>query len=68
MPRGPYEKPLHIDLPFGEALERFAQTDLGELPDNVKLKRKRKKAGGAKPPASPPTSAGPKGARRSRTG
>ena len=54
----PYQKPLHIDMPFGEALERFAGTDLGELPDSVKLRRKRKKAAGE--PAAPPPSAAPK--------
>ena len=44
-----YEKPLHLDMDFGEALERFGRTDVKELPDNVKLHRKR--SGGTKPPA-----------------
>lgn len=35
------EKPLGLDMPFGEALERFIQTDPAELPDNVKLRRKK---------------------------
>ena len=49
-----YQKPLHIDMPFDEALERFAGTDLGELPDDVKLRRK-KKAVGTSPTASEAT-------------
>ena len=46
------EKPLALGLPFGEALERFIQTDPAELPDNVKLRQKEG------PPKRPPT---PKG-------
>ena len=38
---GTREKPLGLDLPFGEALERFIGTDLAELPDVVKLRQKR---------------------------
>jgi hypothetical protein len=43
------EKPLKLDMPFEEALRRLAQTDEKELPERVKLKRK--KAGGRSPPA-----------------
>jgi hypothetical protein len=35
------EKPLGLDMPFGEALERFIATDPKELPDKIKLKPKR---------------------------
>lgn len=35
------EKPLGLDMPFNEALVRFIGTKPEELPDNVKLKRKR---------------------------
>jgi hypothetical protein len=35
------EKPLGLDMPFGEALERFIGVDPGELPDNVKLRQKK---------------------------
>lgn len=42
------EKPLALDKPFEEALERFIGTKPGELPDSVKLKRKRG------PPKRPP--------------
>ena len=42
------EKPLGLDMPFGEALERFISVDPGELPDNVKLRQKKG------PPKRPP--------------
>lgn len=35
------EKPFKLDMPFDEALKRFAQTDEKEIPDNRKLKKKR---------------------------
>lgn len=38
---GQREKPLGLDMPFGEALERFIGVDPAELPDNVKLRRKK---------------------------
>lgn len=41
--------PLALDMEFGEALRRFANTDPSELPDGVKLNRKRKTN---KPPSS----------------
>jgi hypothetical protein len=31
VPKRTYEKPLHLDMDFGEALERFAQTDPKEV-------------------------------------
>lgn len=34
------EKPLALDMPFHEALERFIGVDPNQLPDNVKLKRR----------------------------
>lgn len=42
------EKPLALDMPFSEALERFIGVDPGELPDNVKLRQKKG------PPKRPP--------------
>ena len=42
------EKPLGLDMPFGEALERFIGVDPGELPENVKLRQKEG------PPKRPP--------------
>lgn len=43
----PPEKPLWIDMDFGEALHRFIQTDPKELPDSARLagKAARKKGG-----------------------
>lgn len=46
------EKPLALDLPFHEALERFIGVDPDQLPDNVKL-RTGKKEGPPKRPRSP---------------
>lgn len=43
------EKPLGLDLDPDEALERFIGVDPKELPENVKLQRKRG------PPKRPPT-------------
>lgn len=51
---GTREKPLALDMPFGEALERFVGVDPTQLPDNVKLKRK-------KPPPKRSTGATSKG-------
>lgn len=48
------EKPLGLDMPFGEALERFIGTDPDELPDKVKLTPK-------KPPPKRGPGAGEKG-------
>jgi hypothetical protein len=48
------EKPFKLDMPFEEALRRFAQTDDKELPERSKLKR-RKEAGGRSPPAKSET-------------
>lgn len=50
MPKRTYDKPLHIDMDFEEALERFGTTDPKDLPDNIKLSRKRK-TGDKKPAA-----------------
>ena len=52
------EKPLGLDMPFGEALERFIGVDPTDLPENVKLRQKEG------PPKRPPGVAGeaaPKG-------
>lgn len=48
---GKPEKRLWLDMDFSEALERFAQTDPDELPENVKLRRSKKAAGTKKAPA-----------------
>ena len=43
------EKPLGLDMPFGEALDRFIGVDPSELPDRVKLRQKEG------PPKRPPS-------------
>jgi hypothetical protein len=35
------EKPLGLEMPFAEALERFIGVDPAQLPESVRLKRKR---------------------------
>lgn len=42
------EKPLGLDMPFAEALERFIGVDPGDLPNNVKLRQRKG------PPKQPP--------------
>ena len=36
--------PLALDMTFEQAMKRFAVTDLDDLPDNVKLKKIKKRA------------------------
>ncbi len=55
MTTGKREKPLVLDMPFAEALERFINTKPSELPDNAKLKRKK-----------PPPKRGPGVARKAK--
>jgi hypothetical protein len=43
MSKEKYEKPFALDMPFGEALARYAQTDPREVPEPEK-KKKRKRA------------------------
>ena len=43
------ERPLGLDMPFGEALERFIGVDPADLPEAVKLRPKRG------PPKRPPS-------------
>lgn len=47
------EKPLGLDMSFEEALKRFAGVDPDEMPENIKLgKRRRRKKGDGEPPPS----------------
>lgn len=46
------EKPLGLDMPFSEALERFIGVDPAELPEKIKLRQKEG------PPKRPPGAAG----------
>ena len=52
------ERPQGLDMPFGEALERFIGVDLADLPEAVKLRPKR---GPPKRPPSVGSKADPKG-------
>jgi hypothetical protein len=47
-----YDEKLFIDMPFGEALERFAGVDPKEMHANI-AKTKRKRSSGGKPPDNP---------------
>lgn len=49
--RGQYEGRMRLDMPFGEALERFAGTDPREMHANIKRAKKKKPPGGKKPPS-----------------
>ena len=42
------EKPLRLDMPLGEALERFIRVDPDQLPPSIKLRQKEG------PPKRPP--------------
>jgi len=44
------EPPLHLDIDFGEALERFARTKPSEVAESVE-RSKRKKPPGGDPPS-----------------
>lgn len=45
-----YDDKLFIDMPFDEAIERFAGVDPAEMHANIdKAKKKKKPPGGAKP-------------------
>jgi hypothetical protein len=45
-----YEPPLHIDMDFDEALERFVGVTPKEMHDNITRSKKRKPPGGKPPP------------------
>lgn len=41
-----YDDKLHLDMPFGEALERFVGTDPKQMHANIKRAKKKKPPGG----------------------
>jgi len=47
----PNKPPLALDMDFDEAMKRFANTNLDDLPDNVKLKKIKKKKRAKKAPS-----------------
>ncbi len=46
--RKSYDDKLHIDMPFSEAVERFAGVKPSEMHANIKKSKKRKPPGGKK--------------------
>jgi hypothetical protein len=68
---GKQEPPLHLDLDFGEALERFARTDPKVVERSIE-RAKKKKPPGTEPPRRParPKDSGtsPSGRSRKRSG
>lgn len=44
-----YDDKMRLDMPFSEALERFAGVDPKEMQANIKRAKKKKPPGGAKP-------------------
>jgi hypothetical protein len=49
--RKQYDDKLFLDMPFGEALGRFASVDPKEMHANIKAAKKKKPPGGKKPPS-----------------
>jgi hypothetical protein len=47
-----YEDKLYLDMPFGEALERFVGVNPAEMHANIKRAKKKKSPGGKKAPPS----------------
>lgn len=45
-----YDDKMKLDMPFAEALERFAGTDPKEMHANIKRAKKKKPPGGKKSP------------------
>lgn len=48
--RPPYEDKLHLDMPFGEALERLVGVDPKQVNANIKKSKAAKPPGEKKPP------------------
>jgi hypothetical protein len=49
MAKRTYEDKMRLDMPFAEALERFAGTDPKEMQANIKRAKKKRPPGGKKP-------------------
>lgn len=47
-----YDDKMRLDMPFGEALERFAGVDPKQMHANIKRAKKKKPPGGKKAPPS----------------
>jgi hypothetical protein len=45
-----YDDKMRLDMPFAEAMERFARADPKEMHANIKRAKKKKPPGGTVPP------------------
>jgi hypothetical protein len=61
------EPPLHLDLDFGEALERFARTKPTEVAEIIERSKKAKPPGGGSPGGAKALR-GPRSRRRAEPG
>jgi hypothetical protein len=52
-----YDDKMKLDMPFGEALDRFMRVDPKEMHANIKRAKKKRPPGGKKPPKGPPVAA-----------
>ena len=52
-----YDDKMRLDMPFSEALERFAHVDPKEMHANIKRAKKKKPPGGKKAPPGTPVDA-----------
>jgi hypothetical protein len=48
MPKRTYDDKMHLDMPFDEALERFAGVDPKQMHANIKRAKKKRPPGGRK--------------------
>ncbi len=55
MAKRSYEDKMRLEMPFREALERFAGTSPKEMHANIKRAKKKKPPGGRKRPPSGPS-------------
>lgn len=52
MAKRTYDDKMRLDMPFGEAIERFAGVDPKEMHANIKRAKKKNPPGGKKAPPS----------------
>ena len=60
------EPPLKLDLDFGQALERFLQTDPKEVDESIERSKSKKPPGAETPTARPRQTATPSGRSKGR--
>jgi hypothetical protein len=57
MAKRTYDDKMRLDMPFSEALKRFADTDPREMHANIKRAKQKKPPGGKKAPPGTPVDA-----------